>query len=248
MGNKAATIGAVLVAGGLLAAPAVMPLPDWAGQLRDYPVETVEAIAPDARTAELNHFIETQRSLKDAWNDPKSRLRVDPRERGIKSPGPYRVIVDRVKDGDTIEVTYASGYCGWLPCRGSKSDIRIWGIDSGETRSGSGQSNADCGGERTAGEAAKAFAKHELVEGEPLVYAYNLRADPYANRWVATIAYQEDRKAPFKFFHIEALQLVTPDGKNVFAHYNPIANQVLKRGGKSGFDKRKIWCGDAGGE
>lgn len=242
------TAGAVV---GAVVGSAVMLTPDtWVKLFVDYPVHEIDHIAVPARSDELKHFIATQSSLEAIWNDPESRLRVDPRLRGIESEGPYRVRVDRIKDGDTVEVTWLSGVCGWLPCPDAKSDIRIWGLDSGETKSGSGQSNADCVAERRAGEAAKAFAKRELLDRknaenapEPIVYAYNLRADPYANRWVASLAYRDNAAAPLRYFHIEALQFRNADGSNVFAHYNPIANQVLKRGGKTGFGKRKIWCG-----
>lgn len=227
----AAAVGAVLYAG----AP-----PQITG-LADYPTAVIDEIRPEHRSPELVRFIEGQRDMADAFNDPASRLRVDPRRRGIKTAGPYRVKVSKVKDGDTIEVVYLSGLCGWFPCPGSKGDIRIWALDSGETKRGAGQSNADCDDELAAGERAKAFAAERLLNAAE-VYAFNLRPDPYANRWVATIAYRTAEGDPLSFFHIDALQAEMPDGRNVFAWYDPIANQVLREGGATGFGKRKIWC------
>lgn len=211
-------------------------------QLLDFPIAEIQKIIlSDGETSELSEFIDTEAKLIDAYAAPKSRLRIDPRIRGVKDSNTYLIDVTKVKDGDTFAVTYKSGFCGWFPCPSSKGDIRVWGLDSGETKSGKGQSNADCPAERLAGKRAKEFAASELLEAE-IVYAYNLRSDPYNNRWVASIAYKSTVEAPLKYFHIEALQLLMPSGKNVFAHYNPSANKTLHRGGKSGFAKRKIWC------
>jgi hypothetical protein len=35
--------------------------------------------------------------------------------------------------------------------------------------------------------------------------------------------------------------MLTPDGSNVFAYYDPKANERL-RDGDEAFEKRKIWC------
>lgn len=210
--------------------------------LLDFPVADIQRVLmAEGPTPELSEFISTEGKLIAAYAAPKSRLRIDPRIRGVKDNNTYLIDVTGIKDGDTFAVTYQSGFCGWFPCPNSKGDIRVWGLDSGETKSGKGQSNADCPAEREAGKRAKEFAEAELLEAE-IVYAYNLRSDPYNNRWVASIAYQSTVEAPLKYFHLEALQLLMPSGNNVFAHYNPSANKTLKRGGKSGFAKRKIWC------
>ena len=210
----------------------------------DYPQLQIEQIAEPS--AELQRFISTQAELKRAWEVPGSRLRIDPRLKGIKSPKAYEVEVTDIKDGDTISVVYKSGWCGWFPCSGSKGAIRIWAIDSGETKAGKGQSRASCDNEISAGIIAKGFTQKELSSAL-VIWAYNLRADPYSNRWVASLMYQNSSGGPMKYFHVEALQYHSAKVRgDVFAFYDPSANKVLNRGGNTGFKKRKIWCEQAG--
>ena len=213
--------------------------------LDDYPKNLIEHIAKP--TPELSRFIDAQSRLEKAWTQPGGRLRVDPRIRGIKSTQGYLVTVTKAKDGDTISVVFHTGECGWLPCSGSKGDIRIWAIDSGETRLGKSQSHAGCENEISAGRIAKKFAETELI-GAHEVWAYNLRDDPYAHRWVASIMYRPKKGELVKYFHVEALQYLQPTVRgNIYAFYDPVANKVLKSGGKTGFGKRKIWCDQAEG-
>jgi endonuclease YncB( thermonuclease family) len=187
-------------------------------------------------TPEMKLFIADQAALeKLAAGTRDSRLN------GVRADalGPFDVKVLGVKDGDTVEVRFIAGPCGKNPCAGSIVSIRVRYIDSGETQAGEGQSNAQCDTELKSGAAAKAFA--EALKSAVAVQVYHYGPDPYNNRGVASIRYKTQMSKPWLYYQIEALQMTNKDGSNVFAYYDPKANERL-RDGDEAFEKRKIWC------
>jgi endonuclease YncB( thermonuclease family) len=73
----------------------------------------------------------------------------------------FKVTVDRLVDGDTFEV--AEGWCiPWVACR---EKIRVFGIDTPESRAGGGLAGAKCVKELKLGKIAKQWAR-ETLEGK----------------------------------------------------------------------------------
>lgn len=119
-----------------------------------------------------------------------------------RAPGPFRVEVLDVLDGDTVEVRFMEGPCGRLPCVGQQAAIRILNIDAPEAhacrsrsraRSG-GASCAACPAELALGKRALAFTR-DLVEGKghpPAARALNVRPDKYHGRVVAGLEVLQD--------------------------------------------------------
>lgn len=108
-------------------------------------------------------------------------------------PGPFRVEVLEVLDGDTVEVRFAEGPCGRGPCAGQVLAVRLLDIDAPEAhlcrsrdraRSG-GQSCAACDAEHRLGRQALAFTR-DLVEGRAARVSAG-RPDKYHGRVVADL-------------------------------------------------------------
>jgi endonuclease YncB( thermonuclease family) len=110
-----------------------------------------------------------------------------------RAPGPFRVEVLAVLDGDTVEVRFMDGPCGRLPCIGQEASIRIVNIDAPEahacrsrsrSRSG-GASCAACPAEHALGQQALAFTR-DLVVGQA-TRTLNVRPDKFHGRVVAEL-------------------------------------------------------------
>jgi endonuclease YncB( thermonuclease family) len=118
-----------------------------------------------------------------AWAMPK----------GVSWPGPFRVQVVAVKDGDTVEILFREGPCaaGGLgaPCEGNILALRIRGIDTPEKKlcqKRSRQSCAACPEEAALGQRATRLAE-ELLVGKLAARVTNLGRDPYFGRIVGTL-------------------------------------------------------------
>lgn len=114
------------------------------------------------------------------------------------APGPFRVDVLSVLDGDTVEVRFAEGPCGRLPCIGQEVAIRILNIDAPEAhrcrssslaRSG-GRNCAACDAEHDLGQQALTFTR-DLVKGRA-ARTLNVRPDKYHGRVVADLEVLKD--------------------------------------------------------
>ena len=70
----------------------------------------------------------------------------------------YRVILDRVVDGDTVDVDIDLGFDTWL----SKQRIRLYGLDTWESRTRDLEVKAK-------GLLAKEFTKHMVSEAEEII-------------------------------------------------------------------------------
>lgn len=115
-----------------------------------------------------------------------------------RAPGPFRVEVLAVLDGDTVEVRFMEGPCGRLPCIGQEASIRILNIDAPEahacrsssrSRSG-GASCAACPAEHALGQQALTFTR-DLVEGRA-TRTLNVRPDKFHGRVVAELQVLKD--------------------------------------------------------
>lgn len=104
-------------------------------------------------------------------------------------PGPFRVSIEHVRDGDSVDVRFEEGPCGRGPCSGSEWTLRIRGIDTAETSRCRGrprQSCAACEAEVKAGRQAAAHARR-LLDGAVAARVRELGPDPYQGRIVGTL-------------------------------------------------------------
>jgi endonuclease YncB( thermonuclease family) len=161
------------------------------------------------------------------WNSPVQAM-----PKGVSWPGPFRVQVIAVKDGDTVEVLFREGPCsaGGLgaPCPGSVLALRIRGIDTPEKKlcqKRSNQSCAACPEEAELGKRATAFANAELT-GRLAARVTNLGRDPYFGRIVGTIEILKDGRFQNYADLIIAAGLAQP--------YDP--------SGSGSYAKLKGWC------
>lgn len=109
-------------------------------------------------------------------------------------PGYYHVVNPRVIDGDTVEVTFQDGPCGYGPCAGAIRSIRLAGVDTPEhrlCRHDGEQSCAQCPEELAlAGKAEDYTAK---AIGEALrLRVTGLERGSYAGRVVGDLQVQGD--------------------------------------------------------
>lgn len=145
-----------------------------------------------------------------------------------RAPGPFRVDILAVLDGDTVEVRFMEGPCGRLPCIGQEASVRILNIDAPEAhlcrsrslaRSG-GASCAACEAEFELGQQALSFTR-DLVKGRA-ARTLNVRPDKYAGRVLADLE-------------------VFRDGT-----WFPVGPALLEAGlavSYAGKKKNKPWCG-----
>jgi endonuclease YncB( thermonuclease family) len=220
---------------GMIAAGLALMLVAFCQPVHSEEIPTLPQIV-SSPTPEMQLYVADQKALEALASGSR-----DSRLNGISRDalGPFDVEVLNAKDGDTVEVRFVNGPCGKNPCAGSIVGIRIRHVDSGETQEGEGQSNAQCKLELVSGKAAKAFA--ESLKKAVAVQVYHYGPDPYNNRGVASIRYKTMMSKPWVYYQIEALQMLNADGSNVFAYYDPKANERLRDGDKA-FEKRKIWC------
>jgi endonuclease YncB( thermonuclease family) len=155
-----------------------------------------------------------------------------PKPRGVQWPGPFKVQVLEVKDGDTVEVLFREGPCseGGLgaPCPGSILALRVRGIDTPEKKlcqKLTRQSCAACPEEARLGQAATQTAKALLV-GKLVAQVRDLGRDPYFGRIVGSIdILHEGRLQSYATLMIEA---------GLANRYEPLEDGTYR--------KDKSWC------
>ena len=110
------------------------------------------------------------------------------REAGPVWPGPFRVKMISVRDGDTVDVRFEEGPCGRGPCRRQILAVRVLGVDTPESRPCQGMIHggcAACDDELRLGLQAKRFTA-AFVDRAPLRVAA-LRPDKYNGRIVGDL-------------------------------------------------------------
>jgi endonuclease YncB( thermonuclease family) len=153
-------------------------------------------------------------------------------EKGVQWPGPFKVQVLSVTDGDTVEVLFRDGPCTeggrGAPCQGNILALRIRGIDTPEKKlcqKRRSQSCAACPEEEKLGKAATEFARALLV-GKLVAQARDLGKDPYFGRIVGSLdVLHEGRMRSFADLIQEA---------GLAVRYEPLID--------GSYTKSKGWC------
>jgi endonuclease YncB( thermonuclease family) len=158
--------------------------------------------------------------------------RAEPRS---KWPGPFRVEVLAVTDGDTVRVRFAEGPCGRGPCVGQELGLRLRGIDTpekklcGKPKPGKKQSQscAQCPEERALGIKATAFMTGLMRPGAA-VRARDLKPDPYNGRIVGALEVLTGGRWQSASDAMIARKLASPYDPDKVGTYQKIKNWCLK--------------------
>jgi endonuclease YncB( thermonuclease family) len=158
--------------------------------------------------------------------------RAEPRS---KWPGPFRVEVLAVTDGDTVQVRFAEGPCGRGPCVGQELGLRFRDIDTpekalcGKPKPGKEQSQscARCPEEVALGIKATAFIKRLLRPGAAVRARY-LKPDPYSGRIVGTLEVLTGGRWRSASAGMIARKLASPYNPDKAGTYKKLKNWCLK--------------------